>query len=82
MLTLPLAAGVQVDTPSLEGLVTAGRVTRYKTQDGQVTLHLPPQSPGAVFSVTLRVANHDALLRQCRSILDDGGYRSSNREKP
>ncbi len=55
VLTLPLAAGVQADTPSLEGLVTTGRVTRYETQDGQVTLHLPPQSPGAVYAATLRV---------------------------
>lgn len=54
-LVIPLPAGVQHDTPSLDALVSAGKVLRYETQDGQVTLHLPPQPPGAVYSTTLRV---------------------------
>ncbi len=54
-LTLPLPAGVQHDTPSLDALVSSGKVTRYETQDGLITLHLPPQAAGAVYSAALRV---------------------------
>jgi hypothetical protein len=54
-LTLPLPAGVQHDTPSLEALVSSGKVTRYETQDGLITLHLPAQTAGAVYSAALRV---------------------------
>ncbi|MDX2009651.1 MAG: alpha-2-macroglobulin family protein, partial [Myxococcaceae bacterium] len=41
-----LPAGVQHDTPSLDALVSAGTITRYETEDGAVTLHLPPQRAG------------------------------------
>ena len=54
-LTLPLPAGVQHDTTSLQNLVSAGKVTRYETQDGRITLHLPPQVAGALYSATLDV---------------------------
>lgn len=54
-LVLPLAAGVQADTPSLDALVSAGRLSRYETEDGQVTLHVPAQSSGVVYTATLKV---------------------------
>lgn len=54
-LVLPLPAGVQADAPSLDALVSAGRVTAYERQDGQLELHLPPQVPGSVFTATVRV---------------------------
>jgi hypothetical protein len=54
-LTLPLPAGVQHDTTSLDGLVSAGKVTRYETQDGRITLHLPPQVAGALYAANLQV---------------------------
>lgn len=52
---LSLPAGVQADTPSLDALVSSGKVLRYETQDGQVTLHVPPLSAGAVFSANVKV---------------------------
>jgi hypothetical protein len=54
-LALPLPAGVQVDTPSLDALVTSGRIIRYESEDGRLLLHVPPQAPGAVYSVAVRV---------------------------
>jgi Alpha-2-macroglobulin family len=54
-LKLPLPAGVQADTPSLDALVSAGKVARYETEDGLVTLHLGPQRPGAVYAASLKV---------------------------
>jgi hypothetical protein len=54
-LVLPLPAGVQHDTPSLDALVSAGKVLRYETQVGQLTLHLAPQSAGSVYTATVRV---------------------------
>jgi hypothetical protein len=54
-LTVPLPAGVQHDTPSLDALVSAGRITRYETQDGLVTLHVAPQPAGATWSTTFKV---------------------------
>lgn len=52
---LSLPAGVQADTPSLDALVSSGKVSRYETQDGQVTLHVPPLSAGAVFTANVKV---------------------------
>ena len=55
VLALSLPAGVQADTPSLDALVSSGKVTRYETEDGRVTLHLPPLSAGAVFTAAVKV---------------------------
>lgn len=54
-LKLALPAGVQHDTTSLAKLVSAGAITRYETEDGLITLHLPPQNNGAVWSQKLEV---------------------------
>jgi len=54
-LRLGLPAGVQADTPSLDALVSKGTVTRYETEDGAVTLHVPPQNAGSTFTATVRV---------------------------
>lgn len=54
-LGLSLPAGVQADTPQLDRLVSSGAIVRYETQDGLVTLHVPPQPPGAVFTTKVRV---------------------------
>ena len=54
-LELSLPAGVQPDSTSLTRLVTAGAVTRYESEDGLLTLHLPPQPNGAVWERTLSV---------------------------
>lgn len=50
-----LPAGVQHDTPSLDALVSAGTITRYETEDGAITLHLPQLSSGASWAGKLRV---------------------------
>lgn len=52
---LSLPAGVQADTPSLDALVSSGKVLRYETEDGRVTLHVPPMSAGAVFLANVKV---------------------------
>jgi hypothetical protein len=54
-LVVPLPAGVQHDTPSLDALTASARITRYETEDGQVTFHVPPQPAGATWSATFKV---------------------------
>ena len=54
-LRLGLPAGVQHDTPSLDALVTAGTITRYETEDGAITLHLPQVSSGDTWAGKLKV---------------------------
>jgi hypothetical protein len=50
-----LPAGVQVDRPSLEALVSAGTITRFETPDGTVRLFVAPLAPGATFAAKYRV---------------------------
>ena len=54
-LRLSLPAGVQADGPSLDALVSGGRVSRYQTEDGAATLHLNAMEAGGVFTGTLKV---------------------------
>lgn len=54
-LKLALPAGVQPDSDWLKNLVSAGTITRYETEDGAVTLHVPALANGAVFNTTVRV---------------------------
>jgi len=54
-LKLSLPAGVQTDTPSLDALVSANLVQRYETEDGAVTLHLPPLQAGQTWTAKLKV---------------------------
>jgi hypothetical protein len=55
LLVQALPAGVQPDTPSLQALVDGGSVTSFDTSDGSITLHVAPQTPGAVWSAKFRV---------------------------
>lgn len=50
-----LPAGVQHDTPSLDTLVSAGTITRYETEDGAITLHLPQLASGDTWAAKLKV---------------------------
>ncbi len=50
-----LPAGVQVDTGSLDALVREGKVASWDTEDGAVTLRLPPRGPGEPFQARFRV---------------------------
>ncbi len=49
-LDLSLPAGVQPDSTSLERLVSRGAISRHESEDGRLTLHLPPQPNGAVWT--------------------------------
>ena len=52
---LSLPAGVQADSTSLTKLVSTGSISRYETEDGLITLHLPSQSNGALWQTNVRV---------------------------
>lgn len=54
-LELSLPAGVQADSTSLTKLVSQGQIIRYETEDGLVTLHLPPQGNGALWQNKVQV---------------------------
>lgn len=54
-LELALPAGAQADSTSLTKLVSSGAIERYETQDGLVTLHLPAQPNGSVWTHELDV---------------------------
>lgn len=54
-LKLALPAGVQHDTTSLTNLVQAGAITRYETEDGMITMHLPAQTNGSTWVKKLEV---------------------------
>jgi hypothetical protein len=50
-----LPAGAQPDTPTLQVLVDGGKLTSFDTADGSITMRLPPQAPGTVFTATFGV---------------------------
>jgi hypothetical protein len=50
-----LPAGVQPDRPSLEALIGAGTVQKFRTEDGAVIFDLGPRSPGQVIQIKYRV---------------------------
>ncbi len=54
-LRLGLPAGVQSDTAALDALVAKSSITRYETEDGAITLHLPQLPNGEVWEATVRV---------------------------
>jgi hypothetical protein len=54
-LELSLPAGMQADSTSLTKLVSAGTINRYETEDGLLTLHLPPQSNGALWQTSVKM---------------------------
>lgn len=54
-LELSLPAGVQADSTSLTKLVSSGAITRYETEDGLLTLHLPSQANGALWQTSVQV---------------------------
>lgn len=54
-LEFSLPAGVQADSTSMTKLVSDGAITRYETEDGLLTLHLPPQGNGALWETHLQV---------------------------
>ena len=71
-----LPAGVQVDTPSLDALVTAGTITRFTTADGKLEFEVPPLAPGQTFNVKYRVVPTLAgKLTSSASSIEAGGHQ-------
>lgn len=54
-LDLSLPAGVQADSTALEKLVSKGAIVRHESEDGRLTLHLPAQPNGAVWTEEVTV---------------------------
>ncbi len=80
-LELSLPAGVQADSTSLQRLVTTGAVTRYETEDGLITLHVPPQANGALWQQTVSVtATLAGTLHSGASSLSTEGYATRKKE--
>jgi Alpha-2-macroglobulin family len=50
-----LPAGVQVDTPSLEALVAAQTIERFKVVDGSLDLFIRPLAPGQKLSASYKL---------------------------
>ncbi|MGV3619652.1 MAG: alpha-2-macroglobulin family protein [Archangium sp.] len=75
-----LPAGVQADSTALTALVSNGSITRYETEDGLVTLHVPPQANGALWQKNITViATLGGTLHSGASLLGTEG--SPVREK-
>jgi hypothetical protein len=54
-ITEALPAGVQIDTPSVQKLVTDGAIERFETSDGKLELFVPALQPGALFTGKFKV---------------------------
>ncbi|MBA3539062.1 MAG: hypothetical protein H0T79_05495, partial [Deltaproteobacteria bacterium] len=54
-ITQALPAGVQVDTPSLQALVTANAITRFELSDGKLELFVHALDPGQTFTAKYKV---------------------------
>jgi hypothetical protein len=68
-----LPAGVQVDRPSLEALVTSGQLQRFELADGKVELHLTQLQPGQTFTAKYKVIPTLAgTLRSAASLIETG----------
>ncbi|HEY5934949.1 MAG TPA: alpha-2-macroglobulin family protein [Kofleriaceae bacterium] len=71
-----LPAGVQVDRPSLEALIEAGKITRFVVADGKVSLHVAPLAPGATFTAKYRVIPTLAgKLQSAASLIEAGATK-------
>lgn len=69
-----LPTGVQVDTPSLDALVSAGTITRFVVADGSVDLYVDAMDPGEVFTASYRVIPTLAgTLHTTASTIEAGG---------
>lgn len=80
---LSLPAGVQADSTSLSRLVSTGAISRYETEDGLLTLHLPPQSNGAVWQSQVKViATLAGTLHSGASSIQPEGNAARKKEFP
>ncbi len=66
-----LPAGVQIDKPSLDALVSAGTLTRYQVADGKLDLYVPPLQPGQTWSASYRaIPTLGGTLRTTASLIE------------
>ncbi len=71
-----LPAGVQVDKPSLDGLVAAGTIARYQTADGKLDVYVNPLQPGQTWTATYQaIATLGGTLHTAASLIEAGGTR-------
>ena len=68
-----LPAGVQVDRPSLDALVSSGQIQRFELADGKVDLDIAPLQPGQTFNAKYKVIPTLAgTLRSAASLIESG----------
>jgi hypothetical protein len=68
-----LPAGVQVDAPSLEALVSRGALERFVAADGTLDLYVPALAPGQTFAITYRaIATLGGTLHSGASLIEAG----------
>jgi 3,4-dihydroxy-2-butanone 4-phosphate synthase len=71
-----LPAGVQVDKPSLDQLVSAGTLARYQVADGTLDLYVNALSPGQAWSATYRaIPTLGGTLHTAASSIETGTTR-------
>lgn len=72
-ITQALPAGVQVDKPSLDQLVSAGTLARYQVADGRLDLYVSALSPGQAWSATYRaIPTLGGTMRTAASLIEAG----------
>jgi hypothetical protein len=68
-----LPAGVQIDKPSLDALVSGGSVSRYQVADGKLDLYVSALQPGQTWSATYRaIPTLGGTLRTTASMIEAG----------
>lgn len=73
-----LPAGVQVDTASLDALVTAGTVTRFEAAEGKLELTLPALEAGQHYTLTYKaIPTLAGTLRSAASTIAMGSAKFS-----
>jgi hypothetical protein len=84
VLKLALPAGVLPDRPPLDQLVAAGKLSRYESEDGALTLHLPGLNAGATFEGSVRVVPTLAgtLHADASSLMPEGRPELAHLFKP
>jgi alpha-2-macroglobulin family protein len=69
-----LPAGVQVETASLDALVSAGTISRYLASDGRLEMWVPALQPGQTFAAKYRaVATLAGKLHSAASSIEGAG---------
>lgn len=74
-ITAALPAGVQLDTPSVQKLVTDGVIERFDTSDGKLELFVPALAPGQTFAAKVRaIPTLAGTLHSAASQIEQDGH--------